>query len=160
MKYNQSYSDLHVPKIFVQETMDMDNFHINKYIFFSLNCIYSFSPKHKLAPQVYLLAFFHGLNLFSSLSHSSSASCIHMVSNTLHASWCTLWCTLHQQLVQRLRQDINLSLSFSSSTSCIHMVSTTPHGFCINDNIQHQWLCRLVSQGRLLTSTSSGLHLQ
>ncbi|KAG2273660.1 hypothetical protein Bca52824_056215 [Brassica carinata] len=38
--------------------MNMDNFYINKYTFFSLKCTYS--SRHKLAHS---LAFFHGINL-------------------------------------------------------------------------------------------------
>ncbi|KAF2554821.1 hypothetical protein F2Q68_00013348 [Brassica cretica] len=41
--------------------MDMDNFHINKYTFLFLK--YTYSSRHKLAPQVYLLSFLHGINL-------------------------------------------------------------------------------------------------
>ncbi|KAF3512566.1 hypothetical protein F2Q69_00002070 [Brassica cretica] len=41
--------------------MNMDNFHINKYTFLFLKCTYSL--RHKLAPQVYLLPFLHGINL-------------------------------------------------------------------------------------------------
>ncbi|KAF2549039.1 hypothetical protein F2Q70_00019885 [Brassica cretica] len=41
--------------------MNMDNFHINKYTFLFLKCTYS--SRHKLAPQVYLLPYLYGINL-------------------------------------------------------------------------------------------------
>ncbi|CAN7015134.1 unnamed protein product [Brassica oleracea var. botrytis] len=41
--------------------MNMDNFHINKYIFLFLK--YTYSSRHKLTPQVYLLSFLHDINL-------------------------------------------------------------------------------------------------
>ena len=48
----------YVSKTLVEGTMDMDNFHINKYNSLLWNYTYSLSPRHKPDPQVYSLALF------------------------------------------------------------------------------------------------------